>query len=272
MSVHIDLGSLTTTEGTNPVNIEDTVDSIIEQVCETIPAYVRSYTYTDNEQKGFYPYLKNIVTYLLQGLNALFDLKINMCNSEFFTLFVAQSSQGSWEKLTDKILICCQKAIEVLGVTDSDYSSLYVEGEDSEKNTRDLRMQYLLARYTSEVNKRMFDGTISSYLSLISSAIPGSTIQIIDYGITNNSGTEEADKMDIYVYVDSEQSDLFTQMNVDQLRIILTPDILGVNTNIDVADINTLYWDYKEVANEAGQIKPDTDYADWDERNWVGEY
>lgn len=262
MSVHIDLDSLTTTEGTNPVNIEDTVNSIIEQVCETIPAYVRSYTYTDNEQKGFYPYLKNIVTYLLQGLNALFDLKINMCNSELFTLYTQKNIN-----LTNKILICCQKALEVLGVTDSDYSSFVVE--DNEEDTQNLQMQYLLARYTSEINKRMFDGTISSYLSLISSAIPNSTIQIIDYGIFS---TEKADKMDIYVYVDSAQSTLFTQMNVDQLRIILTPDILGVNTNISVADINTLYWDYKEVAGETGEVKPDPDYANWDERNWVGEY
>lgn len=263
MSVHIDLDSLTTTEGTNPVNIEDTVNSIIEQVCETIPAYVRSYTYTDNEQKGFYPYLKNIVTYLLQGLNALFDLKINMCNSELFTFYVQKRVDP-----TNKILICCQKALEVLGVTDSDYSSFVVE--DNEEDTQNLQMQYLLARYTSEINKRMFDGTISSYLSLISSAIPNSTIQIIDYGI---SSTEKADKMDIYVYVDSAQSSLFTQMNVDQLRIILTLDILGVNTNISVADINTLYWDYKEVAKENGEIVKDTDnYSDWDERNWVGEY
>lgn len=268
MSVHIDLDSLTYTVGSNTIDIESIVNSIIEQVCETIPAYIRSYTYESNEQKGFYPYLKNIVTYLLQGLNALFDLKINMCNSGLFTSYVENYLKNS--DVTDKILICCQKALEVLGVTDSDYSSFVVE--NNTEATKNLQMQYLLARYTSEVNRRMFDGTISSYYALISSAIPNSTIQIIDYGILNNVGTEEAGKMDIYVYVDAAQSEIFNNMNVDQLRIILTPDILGVNTNISVSDISTLYWDYKETVDEDGAIKQDEEYAHWDERNWVGEY
>lgn len=229
-------------------NVDDVVDGIIEDILDTIPAYIRSY---EDNNIGFYPYLKNIVTYLLNGLRALFDLQLMI----FDTQLLREHIPSPWTP-SKRQVICAKKVCDIIGIVDTDVSGFIIEGNEDE--TLQLQFEYLKARYTSEVLKRTFTGTYNDYLTLLKTALPqAESIEIVDQGVTKIDESSNAN-MIIGSNVTDIRSNYFQLIDKDTLKTMIVPNILGVSRSTSIADRNTLFWDYK---NEAG-LKDDS-YARW---------
>lgn len=271
MSVHIDYNTPTTNQ------IDTTVEGIIQGILQSVPAYISSYTYevpsdTGPQLCGFSVYLKNIVYYILNPLKDIFDMQLNVYNDSLLA-----SSSTNYTGLTNKHIICAQKICENIGILNASPDGFVIRNPDGTINSdRTLRIQldYLKALYSSTVLQRYFDGTIQSYDGLLKNILPGSSIQILDVGTSLDEDNKlNGNKMFVSVSIDATYDEFFGYINKDILKVLVAPRVLGVSINVDLADITTMYWDGKDT-DVSGTISgsTETEYANWDERKWVGEY
>lgn len=265
MSVNIDY------DGVTNENKKSVSEKIVNDILNTIPAYIKTYSINN---VGFYSYLKNIVAYILGPLEVIFDLQLNLFNTDYLA-----NQQPNYDTITKKDIICAQKICDNVGIVNTGVSGFITyntDGTINEENTLKLQLDYLRALYAGSILNRVYNSTYDNYSKLLSRVLPdANAIQIQDEALLEKNNN----KMSINSNIDAYTSTIFKFINRDILKSLITPNLLGVSTGVTLADVTTMYWDGKDVNNNGiddylddNKVSTEEEYALWDERRWVGEY